>query len=295
MITIKELDIFFKLCEDSHISNLAKQINMTQAAISSSLNSLEKKLDEKLFDRVGKRLVLNERGRLFKEYSYSPYLELLYSTELFNNEKLKGNLKIASSKTFNCIDLSLYVYDFISKHNVQITKLSSNTKQIIQSIVDSSIDIGFIENEFNDPHIIKEKLSNDELIVVTANESLKEKDYFIDELYEMNWILREKGSATREIFLNKIPDASNINIAMEISNFDEIIKILLHDKNSITCISKLAIQKEIEEGKLFELEMKNIDFKRELFMIYHRDKYKSKLFLEFSSYIKECFYKNFDH
>lgn len=43
MFTLKELDIFFKLCENSHISNLARQINLTQSAISISLNSLEKK------------------------------------------------------------------------------------------------------------------------------------------------------------------------------------------------------------------------------------------------------------
>ncbi|MGA1940242.1 LysR substrate-binding domain-containing protein [Arcobacter sp. YIC-310] len=293
MITLKELDIFFKLCEDSHISNLAKQINMTQAAISSSLNSLEKKLDEKLFDRVGKKLILNERGRLFKDNSYSPYLELLNSTEIFDKEKLRGKVKLASSKTFNCIDLSIYLYDFISTHDVQVTKSSNNTKQIVQSIVDSTIDLGFIENDFIDPHIIKEKLADDVLIVVSANKHLSNNSYFIDELYEKNWILREKGSATREIFLNKIPDTNKLKITMEISNFDEIKSILLHDKNSITCISKLAVQKEIEEGKLFKVDIKNIDFKRELYMIHHRDKYKSKLFLEFSDYIKECFRKNY--
>lgn len=293
MITLKELDIFFKLCEDSHISNLAKQINMTQAAISSSLNSLEKKLDEKLFDRVGKKLILNERGRLFKDNSYSPYLELLNSTEIFDKEKLRGKVKLASSKTFNCIDLSIYLYDFISTHDVQVTKSSNNTKQIVQSIVDSTIDLGFIENDFIDPHIIKEKLADDVLIVVSANKHLSSNSYFIDELYEKNWILREKGSATREIFLNKIPDTNKLKITMEISNFDEIKSILLHDKNSITCISKLAVQKEIEEGKLFKVDIKNIDFKRELYMIHHRDKYKSKLFLEFSDYIKECFRKNY--
>ncbi|MFK2822489.1 LysR substrate-binding domain-containing protein [Arcobacter sp. YIC-80] len=293
MITLKELDIFFKLCEDSHISNLAKQINMTQAAISSSLNSLEKKLDEKLFDRVGKKLILNERGRLFKDNSYSPYLELLNSTEIFDQEKLRGKVKLASSKTFNCIDLSIYLYDFISTHDVQVTKSSNNTKQIVQSIVDSTIDLGFIENDFIDPHIVKEKLADDVLIVVSANKHLSNNSYFIDELYEKNWILREKGSATREIFLNKIPDTNKLKITMEISNFDEIKSILLHDKNSITCISKLAVQKEIEEGKLFKVDIKNIDFKRELYMIHHRDKYKSKLFLEFSDYIKECFRKNY--
>jgi len=159
--------------------------------------------------------------------------------------------------------------------------------------VDSTIDLGFIENDFIDPHIVKEKLADDVLIVVSANKHLSNNSYFIDELYEKNWILREKGSATREIFLNKIPDTNKLKITMEISNFDEIKSILLHDKNSITCISKLAVQKEIEEGKLFKVDIKNIDFKRELYMIHHRDKYKSKLFLEFSDYIKECFRKNY--
>ena len=150
-------------------------------------------------------------------------------------------------------------------------------------------DLGFIESDFEDSNIIKEKISDDSLIIVTSNKKLTNKEYFIDELYYLNWILREKGSATREVFLSKLKFLEQLNITMELSNFEEIKNILLHDKNSITCISKLAVQEELKDKRLFEVKIKNMNFERELFMVYHKKKYKSKLFLEFTSYIINCF------
>ncbi len=292
MISFKELDIFFKLCEETNLSNIAKKQNMTQAAISISLNSLEKKLGEKLFDRIGRKLVLNERGRLFKEKAYTPFLDLIHAKESFFSDKLEGNLKIAASKTFNSINLSQYIYKFISKHNIHITKHSINTKEILDSILDSSIDIGFVESDFNEANIIKEKVADDSLIIVSSNKELTKKEYFIDQLYKYNWLLREKGSATREVFLSKVKYQDELNITMEISNFEEIKNILLENKETITCISKLAVKKELKERSLFEIKIKNLKFDRELFMVYHKNKYKSKLFLEFTKYIKKCFFNN---
>ncbi|AXH10184.1 LysR family transcriptional regulator [Malaciobacter halophilus] len=289
MFTLKELDIFFKLCENSHISNLARQINLTQSAISISLNSLEKKVDEKLFDRVGKKLVLNERGRYFKSKAIKPYLELKNLKDNFCNNLLMGELKIASSKTFNSINLSSYIYDFISNHEVSITKYSQNTKEIIDEVLDSTIDLGFIEKEFDDSNIIKERIASDSLIIVTSDEALSKKEYYIDQLYSKKWILREKGSGTREVFLSKLKYLDEFKITMEISNFEEIKNILLQHKDTLTCISKLAVKKELEKKQLFEIKTKNLKFNRELYMIYHKNKYKSKLFLEFTSYIKKCF------
>ncbi|WP_404318107.1 LysR substrate-binding domain-containing protein [Malaciobacter canalis] len=291
MFTLKELDIFFKLCENSHISNLAKQINLTQSAISISLNSLEKKVGENLFDRIGKKLILNERGRYFKNKAIKPYLELKNLKDSFGDDLLKGELKIASSKTFNSINLSSYIFDFISNHEVSITKYSQNTKEIIDEVLDSTIDLGFIEKEFDDSNIIKEKITSDSLIIVTSDETLSKKEYFIDQLYDKKWILREKGSGTREVFLSKLKYLDEFKITMEISNFEEIKDILLQHKDTLTCISKLAVKKELEKKQLFEIKTKNLKFDRELYMIYHKNKYKSKLFLEFTSHIKKCFKK----
>lgn len=285
MISFKELDIFYKLCSNSHISNLTKEIKLTQSAISISLNTLEKKLDEKLFDRIGKKLVLNERGRVFYETTFPHYQNLLNAQNDFLDNPLKGSLKIAASKTFNSINLALYIYNFTKNHDVNIHKESKNTHLILEDLQSSKIDIGFVENDFNNSILHKEKIAEDKLIIVSSNKELSEAVYYIDQLYSKKWILREKGSATREVFLEKLRYLEEFKITMEVSNFEEIKNILLHDNQTITCISKLAVKKEIEEGKLFEIKVKNLEFTRNLYLVYHKDKHQSKLIKEFKSFI----------
>jgi len=76
MVTLKELELFYHLCDNPHVSQLAQKIDMSQSAISLAIKSLEKKLDEPLFDRIGKKLILNDRGRRFKEKTYHHFLAL---------------------------------------------------------------------------------------------------------------------------------------------------------------------------------------------------------------------------
>lgn len=289
MLSFKELDIFYKLCENSHISNLAKTLGLTQSAISISLNSLEKKIGEKLFDRIGKKLILNERGRKFKEISYKHFLALANAREIFSKDKLSGNLKIASSKTFNNINLASYIYKFIEPHDITVSKHGRNTSEILEGILNSKYDIGFIEMDVVNENIIRHKIGSDCLIVVTADKELADKQYYIDQLYSKNWILREEGSGTRQVFFNKIKNKENMNLTMEITSFMEIKSVLANNKNAITCIPKLAAKEELENGELFELKIKNLTFKRNLYLIHHKDKFQSKLFTEFIDYVKKLF------
>ncbi len=66
-MTFKELELFFTLCENPNVSEVAKEKGLSQSAVSLAIKSLEEDLGEKLFDRIGKKLILNERGRIFKE------------------------------------------------------------------------------------------------------------------------------------------------------------------------------------------------------------------------------------
>lgn len=53
-MTFQELKLFYHLCEDAHLSNLAQKLGITQSAISLAIKSLEQKIGEQLFDRIGK-------------------------------------------------------------------------------------------------------------------------------------------------------------------------------------------------------------------------------------------------
>ena len=284
-MTLKELELFYALCENQNASEVAKKRNLSQSGVSLAIKSLEKDLDEQLFDRIGKKLILNERGRIFRDKTFEHFMILKDSKEIFKNRKISGNLKITASKTIGTFLIPQIVFDFLGKYpNVQIAKETKNSKEIIKNIIEGKIDIGFIETEIEQKDIIKEKIGEDELILISSE---KENDaVFIDTLKDKKWILREKGSGTREMFLQKLGKYQDLNIFMEFSGFIEI-KNLLKNKNTITCISKYAVTEELKNGTLFETKLKNFQFKRNFYLIYNKNKYKSKLFNEFCQFVKK--------
>ena len=288
-MTFKELELFYHLSEESHISQLANKINMSQSAVSLAIKSLEKKLGEPLFDRIGKKLVLNERGRFFKQETYSHFLSLKEAKNIFAKDKLSGVLKIASSKTIGNFILPQIIFDFLSTYeSCTINNDTRNSAQIIQMVQEGKIDIGFIESNCNEIDIQKEKFSSDELIVVSSDKSLTKKSYYIDQLFDKKWLLREEGSGTRDIFLETISEISNeLKVFMQYKDSQEIKLLLTKNKDAITCISKYVVENELEKKELYKIDIINLFFERDLFIVYHKNKYKSRLFKEFVSFVKE--------
>jgi DNA-binding transcriptional LysR family regulator len=290
-MTFKELELFYSLSDNPHVSELAKKISMSQSAISLAIKSLERKLSEPLFDRIGKKLILNERGRLFKEKTYHHFLALKDAESLFKEDKLSGILHVISSKTIGDFIMPQIMFDFLLQYpNSTIHKDIQNSSEIIRKILDGTADMGFVESAFNEPNIIKEKVGKDTLIVVSSDKKLSKKTFYIDELFSKKWLLREKGSGTRDVFLNRLGDiAKEVNIFMEFSEFEEIKMLLDRNTEAITCISKFSVQKELQRGELFEVKLKNLSFEREFYLVCHKNKYKSKLFEEFKEFSKRYF------
>lgn len=288
-MTLRELEIFYGLSEETHLLNLSKKLAISQAAISLAIKSLEKKLSEPLFDRLGKKLVLNERGRIFKEKTYEHYLALKDAQMEFEQDTFAGNLKIASSKTVGNFITPQIVFDFLSKYpNVSIDKKIDNSYTIIKMVEDGEIDFGLIETKPESANLVVQTIGDDELIFVSSDEKLSKDKYFIDNLFDKKWILREKGSGTRALFINAIAALSKeLNLFMEFTGFEEIKNLLIQNKDALTCISRFAVLKELERQELFEIKLINIDLKRELYLIYNKNKYQTTLFKEYKKFIHE--------
>ena len=112
---------------------------------------------------------------------------------------------------------------------------------------------------------------------------------FIDSI-KKRWILRETGSGTREIFINHLGEiAKDLDIFMQLQDFEEIKTIILNNPNTVTAISKVIVQKELKEKKLFQIKLKNLELKREFYLVYHKEKSKNLLFETFVEFIKSRF------
>lgn len=288
-MTLKELSFFYKLCENPQVTQVASELNISQSAISLAIKSLENSLNEQLFDRIGKKLILNEKGKYFKEKTLPSYLALMDASTIFQENKLAGNIKIAASKTISNYIMPNIYYDFLSKYkDVKLDILTINSSNIIDKILKSELDIGLIEVDTQNSSLIKEKLADDELIVVSSDEKYPQIA-FIDAI-KKRWILREIGSGTREIFMNKIGEiAKELDIFMQLQDFEEIKTIVLNNKNTVTSLSKVIIQKELDEKKLFQIKLKNLELKREFYLVYHKEKSKNLLFETFIQFIKSRF------
>ena len=285
-MTLKELNFFYKLCENPQVTQVASELNISQSAISLAIKSLENSLNEQLFDRIGKKLILNEKGKYFKEKTLPSYLALMDASTIFQENKLAGNIKIAASKTISNYIMPNIYYDFLSKYkDVKLDILTINSSSIIDKILKNELDIGLIEVDTQNSSLIKEKLADDELIVVSSDEK-HPQIAFIDAI-KKRWILREIGSGTREIFMSKIGEiAKELDIFMQLQDFEEIKTIVLNNTNTVTVLSKVIVKKELKEKKLFEIKLKNIEFKREFYLVYHKDKTKNLLFETFIEFIK---------
>ncbi len=294
-MTLRELELFYYLCDNPHISRLAKEIAMSQSAISLAIKSLESKLDEPLFDRIGKKLVLNERGRLFKEETYKHFLALKDAQRNFQQERLAGMLKIASSKTAGNFIMPTLIFDFMLQNpRITIEREIHNSAQIIQMVREGQIDLGIIETVCDEPAIVKERLGDDRLVVVTSDPVLGNKAHYIDQLASRKWLLREAGSGTRELFLERLGEiAKELTIFMEFTEFEEMKTILEDQRETLACISRFVVHKELARGTLFEVPLKNLTFERKLYLIYHQEKYHSHLFETFKSFLTTRFTERF--
>jgi len=296
-LTLRQMEIFLNVVKSGHLTNVAKEMSLSQSAISMSIKELESILGRPVFDRINKKLVLNEVGRAFHK-EIDPIFKKLSDIEYeFKNSENKGMIRVGASTTIVDYLMPSIICSYMSSYpDVKITLKEGNTQEIADMIKEGAIDIGFVEGFVSGSDVIKEKIGIDELLIVTENEAIaKAKPAFIDELAQMRWVLREEGSGTREVFLEYIKEkVDNLNIFLELGH-TESIKSILKNRECLTCISKISVDKELQEGKLFQVPVKNFECKRDFLMVYHKDKYHSALFEKFVFFSKKLMTQMLDN
>jgi DNA-binding transcriptional LysR family regulator len=287
-MTLRQMEIFLNVVKTGHLTTVAKEMKLSQSAISMSIKELESILGRPIFDRINKKLILNEVGRAFHR-EISPLYKKLSDIEYeFKNSVNKGTIRVGASTTIVDYLMPPIICNYMNNYpDVKISLKEGNSSEMIDLIKAGAIDIGFVEGIFTDSEIISERVGVDELIVVSADESLTGEEHFIDTLARKKWILREEGSGTREVFLDYIKGKTEpLNIFLELGHTESIKSILLNH-NCLTCISKISVQNELDKGLLYQLDIKNFECKRDFLMIYHKDKYHSGLFEKFVYFTKK--------
>ena len=202
-MNIRQLEIFLAVCETMSITEAAKQLYLSQPAVSKTIRELEADIGILFFDRINGRLYLNEEGKEFKLRA-KQLLRDFDALENFN--KHSGEevpLKIGTSLTIAINSLPQAVEEFkINYPKTPLKIYSENVQQIQRRLLNGEIDIAFTEGFESNLGFHMEFISEYPLFLVCSSHSgfANKEKINREDLLKLPFLLREKGSTLRDCF-----------------------------------------------------------------------------------------------
>jgi DNA-binding transcriptional LysR family regulator len=286
-LTLRQLQIFRAVAENGSTSAAADFIALSQSATSAAVNELERMLGLLLFDRVGKRLLLNDNGRALLPRALI-VLDGAASIERWAREAPAqiGTLCVGASTTIGNYLLPEILAEFretlpeAARADWEVRVTIANTAAIVEQVCTFKLDIALIEGPCHANELLVEPWLEDELIVVAAAQhpvlrrtAKKGKRVLTaDTLSKESWLLREPGSGTREIVEQLLtPHLHHLRAGIEFGN-SEAIKRAAASGLGLTCLSRYAVQDLLASGVLVAPATELPRLTRRLYLLVHRHK-----------------------
>ena len=289
-ITIKQLEIFIAIVQSNNVTRASKSLKLSQSAVSMALSELEKQLGEILFDRSGKRLILNSSGQLLLPKAIEITSRVKEVNTVFTQSKneLSGTLKVGASATIGNYQIPKIISDYAKEHKkVKVALNIKNTEDVINDILNFNCDLGIVEGLCHRKELETLAWKKDTMAIVTSSshELSKKKKVTIEDLGQQEWVLREVGTGPRMFFESLVPGRlDQFNIRLELGD-TEAIKKMIQSGFGVACLSTCTIQNELEQQKIAIIKTPYLNLERYFYIILHKEKYKTILL---NSFLKHC-------
>ena len=282
--SLRQLEIFVAISRTGSVSRASETLSLSQSATSTALSELERQFDLQLFDRVGKSLRINETGQQLLPRAVELLDRAKEIENLLQGHAGFGHMRIGATLTVGNYLATILVARFLQEHPESRIQLKvHNTSTIVQQIANHELDLGLIEGDCNHPDIEVQPWIADELVVFSAPDHplASQRKVSLEQLLQEEWILREKGSGTRETFDRAFHSHhSKLKIRLELEH-TEAIKRAVESGLGIGCISRLALKDAFRRGSLVPISTPNLDLSRFFYFLWHKQKYQTTGIREF--------------
>lgn len=286
--------IFYTVANAGNISKAAKELYISQPAISKSIQKLEESVGCRLFSRSSRGVVLTEEGKLLYEH-----VRTAFETLTIGEEKLKrsielgvGHLKIGVSSTLCKYILLPYLKEFIKRNpHISISINCQSTNETLKLLENNKIDIGLVGRPASLKNIHFEFLEEIEDVFVATKDYLRnlhargiQKDALLSNATLM---LLDSNNMTRQYIDNYLQENQiPVKDSIDISNMDLLIDFA-RISVGIACVIKNFVKEELADGTLVEIPLEIPIPKREVGFAYRTNMKPSKSLAEFIRFYKE--------
>lgn len=268
------LRVFVKVADNLSFTKAAKEMFISQPAISKHISELESFYKVELFERQGGKISLTHEGKVFLNHAreiLEKYDTLAYDMELLSGS-FSGEIKIGASTTIAQYLISPLLADFITRFpSVKVTLVTGNSEQIENALEEHKIDVGLVEGDKRRHNLKYSHFAKDELVLVTSSANKCSETVYLSHhsplLTSLPLVLREVGSGTLEVIEKALLEHNvlldSLTILLHIGSTEGIKQFLGSAPNSYAIVSIISVLKELKQNQLKVIDIQELEMERE--------------------------------
>jgi DNA-binding transcriptional LysR family regulator len=271
------LQVFYAVATSGSFSRAAREVlHISQPAVSKHVQALEDELGVPLFQRLGKRVILTEAGRIVQHYAEQVFA-LATDTQRALQELhglQRGTLRLGASSTPGIYLLPPVLATFVQRYpGITLEIEIANSQRVVDGVLARQWDLGMIGIPLEHPHLHVQPHWRDTLVLIVAphHRLATRSAVTLADLSEETWIFREAGSASGQVVKEVLSGAHLGQAHTLILPGSEGVKQAVMAGLGIAMVSRFAITLEVQQGALRVLPLIDVQAERDLCLIWRQD------------------------
>lgn len=286
----RQIQTFMQTAQVKNFSKTAELLGYSQSAVTVQIRQLETELGVRLFDRTGKKVILTPKGKEFLIHANKIIDEMHKAKDAMNDTaELKNPLHIGTIESLCTVKLQEIVQRFREEHpQVRIQITIGSPERLIQKMEHNELDVIYILDtpRWNKNWVKVMEKSEPVIFVSAPNYKLSgKKNIEVEEILNAPFYLTERNANYRQALEQELAlHKQTLSPVLECSD-TAFIKKMLKTGKGLSYLPLFVVEKDIEEGKIAKLDVKDIDITMYRQVFYHANKYMTK---EMEKFIEYC-------
>jgi len=276
-LTLQQMEALILLVEERSFSRAAKRMHLTQPALTKNIRNVEDCLGTKVVHRSNAGVSLTPEGKIL--YDYAQRIVRLRKEAAHKINQLhenKGGDIYLSASTIPATYILPRALSVFKKAlpDIRVYIRTEDSEEVMNMVLDREVEIGCIGKNPKNTKLAAWPLWPDRLILIVprGHRWIKKSRVGFTDLAAEPFVLREKGSATRDVFEaclkeQKSPGLSEFNIASELGSSEAIKEAVLAGLG-VSVISAHAVERELASKTLMEIPIASCRIERRFYLIH---------------------------
>lgn len=278
---IRQLNTFIHVAQFQSFSKAAEHLGYSQSAVTVQIRLLEQELNVRLFDRIGKHIMLTAQGRHFLICANRIIYEVNKTKlSMSDNDEFKNPLHIGTIESLCTVKLPPIIRYFREHHpKVAIQITTASPEELIEMMEQNKLDLIYILDSprWNDEWY--KAMEEEEQIIFVSSPHFKlanQSGLCMTDLLEEPFFLTEKNANYRQALDHHLAHQQKSLAPLLESSDTAFIVTMLEQNDGLSFLPYFAVQHHIQNERLCKLDVTDVDITMYRQIFYHKNKFKTR-------------------